>query len=49
MERPGLHFPAMCVQPADAVNVIGSSKYFGRELAAASLKGGREPKRLTLR
>jgi hypothetical protein len=40
MARPGLHFPAMCIQPADAVNVIGGGKYFGRELAAASRKGG---------
>jgi hypothetical protein len=29
MARPGLHVPAMCIQPADAVNVIGGSKYFG--------------------
>jgi hypothetical protein len=31
----------MCIQPADAVNVIGGGKYFGRGLAAASRKGGR--------
>jgi hypothetical protein len=31
----------MCIQPADAVNVIGGGNYRGRELAAASRKGGR--------
>jgi hypothetical protein len=30
MVRPGLHFPAMCIQRADAVNVGGGGKYFGR-------------------
>jgi hypothetical protein len=49
MARPGLHFPAMCIQRADAVNVIGRGKYFGRGLAAASRNGGRWPKWLTLR
>jgi len=44
MERPGLHFPAMCIQPADAVNVIGGGKYSG-ELAAASRKGDASPSR----
>jgi hypothetical protein len=29
MARPGLHFAAMCMQPADAVNVTGGSKYRG--------------------
>jgi len=48
MARPGLHFPAMCIQPADAVNVVGSGKYRGRELAA-SRKSGRRPRPLTLR
>jgi hypothetical protein len=31
MARPGLHVPAMCIQPADAVNVVGSGKYFGQD------------------
>jgi len=26
MARPGLHLPAMCMQPADVVNVIGGGK-----------------------
>jgi hypothetical protein len=30
MARPGLYFLAMCIQLADAVNVIGGSKYYGR-------------------
>jgi hypothetical protein len=30
----------MCIQPADAVNVIGGGKYREKELAA-SRKGGR--------
>jgi hypothetical protein len=33
----------MCIQPADAVNVIGGGKYFGRELAAAARQGGAGP------
>jgi hypothetical protein len=49
MARPGLHFPAMCIQPADAVNVIGGGKYFGGGLPAASRKGGRGPGQLMLR
>jgi hypothetical protein len=36
----------MCIQPADAVNVIGGSEYLAG-LAAASRKSGREG--LTLR
>jgi hypothetical protein len=36
----------MCIQPADAVNVIGGSEYLAGS-AAASRKGGRG--RLTLR
>jgi hypothetical protein len=31
----------MCIQPADAVNVIGGGKYRGWELAAAACKGVR--------
>jgi hypothetical protein len=39
----------MCIQPADAVNVVGGGQYFGRELAAAaSRKAGRGPKQLRL-
>jgi hypothetical protein len=49
MARPGLHFPAMCIQPADAVNVIGGGKYFGRGSPAASRKGGRRPRQLMFR
>jgi hypothetical protein len=37
----------MCIQPADAVNVIGGREYFGWESAAASRKGGH--RQLTLR
>jgi hypothetical protein len=33
----------MCIQPADAVNVIGGGKYFGRELAAAHAKADASP------
>jgi hypothetical protein len=35
----------MCIQRADAVNVIGGGEYFATESAAAS----RGPKQLTLR
>jgi hypothetical protein len=31
----------MCIQRADAVNVIGGGEYRGSELAAAARKGGR--------
>jgi len=31
----------MCIQRADAVNVMGGGKHFGRELAAAARQGGR--------
>jgi len=41
MARPGLHSPAMCIQRADAVNVVGSGEHRGRQLAAAARKGGR--------
>jgi hypothetical protein len=41
MARPGLYVAAMCIQPADAVNVMGGGKYCGLELAAASRQGGR--------
>jgi hypothetical protein len=33
----------MCIQRADAVNVVGGGKYFGMGLAAASRKSGRGP------
>jgi hypothetical protein len=35
----------MCIQPADAVNVIGGGKYFGTGLAAASCRAERRPSR----
>jgi hypothetical protein len=38
----------MCIQPADAVNVVGGGQYFGSELAAASRKAERGPKQLRL-
>jgi hypothetical protein len=31
----------MCIQPADAVNVIGGGEYREKRLAAASRQGGR--------
>jgi hypothetical protein len=31
----------MCIQRADAVNVMGGGKYCGRELAAAARQRGR--------
>jgi hypothetical protein len=40
MARPGLHIPAMCIQPADAVNLTGGSEYLAG--MAASRKSGRE-------
>jgi hypothetical protein len=39
----------MCIQPADAVNVIGGGKYFREGIGGGGAQGRTPRKRLTLR